>query len=1146
MDFHISHLARKRYELEDSLFSFRGNTIFANFHAARIFAQSMNNKRNLKVHPELTVQAGQVNAMGLIDEIMHVVIAQYRSQKASCLYEDLLSKLEKCIGKRKLDTTLRSFIREFPPVPVFHETLSVDDYLAGESEGISNRAAALEELLMLWLSSSNPASQPYNELFDDTSLRKSTSYLNVIDALHAYFDDQPFYGPDNQNLIDMLRAPAIAVPDSFKGQLEYIQSRWGNLLGHYLLKLLGSLNMISEEEQLRVLGPGPVRIPVYTSDSELENPRFSQDADWMPRLVMIAKNTYVWLDQLGKKYQRLISRLDQIPDEELDLLAERGFSGLWLIGLWERSRASARIKQLCGNPEAIASAYSLKEYKIADDLGGDGALQSLSERAWRRGIRLSSDMVPNHMAIDSNWVRDHPDWFISLPYSPFPSYSFNGINLSEEGRDAIQIEDHYFDRTDAAVVFKYQNQCNEKTYYIYHGNDGTSMPWNDTAQLNYLNPQVREAVIQAILEVARRFPIIRFDAAMTLAKRHYQRLWYPLPGGGCSIPSRSEFSMPQEQFNQLMPEEFWREVVDRVAIEAPDTLLLAEAFWLMEGYFVRTLGMHRVYNSAFMNLLRDEDNAKYRQVIKNTLEFDPEILKRFVNFMNNPDEHTAANQFGKGDKYFGICTLLATMPGLPMFGHGQVEGFTEKYGMEYKRAYLDEPIDQQLIDRHAWQIFPLLKNRYLFSNVDSFLFYDFINSEGQVDENVFAYSNSNGGQHSLVVYHNRFGDTSGWMKTSTAFMDKATGVLRHMELLKGLNLPDGKHQFVLFHDQLSGLEYIRNCAEIARKGIYIQLDAYRAHVFTDFRIEKDDETCILAQLHDHLNGRGTADFQELRWELPLRSILKPLREIANPGYFGFLLAQHPKAVGSKMPDFLLNEADHKLDNLIHGAENLLQMPLKIKESCGDFRKKTAMIYQLEWLDNILGDKLPQSLKQMIPWLREKSSGDIWLGIFCWVYLDCLRSSLGMPVDQFLELIAKWRFFGIIESALWDMGKQISSPGDLSRSIALLLRVNNWQTENARRGNGRIMRELLSDGFISDFLKVNDYGGKTWFGKESAETAFFLMAIAGLMEILTDSKQTHKRKLVRMEKLAGQLLSFKDAADSSGYNLNHFLDILDQA
>ena len=100
---------------------------------------------------------------------------------------------------------------------------------------------------------------PYKELFDDTQLKESTAYLEIINALQGFFDNQPFFGPDNQNLMDMLRSPAIAVPDSLKGQLDYIRSRWGDLLGHYLLKLLGSLNMISEEEHPRGLGPGPVR-----------------------------------------------------------------------------------------------------------------------------------------------------------------------------------------------------------------------------------------------------------------------------------------------------------------------------------------------------------------------------------------------------------------------------------------------------------------------------------------------------------------------------------------------------------------------------------------------------------------------------------------------------------------------------------------------------------------------------------------------------------------------------------------------------------------------------------------------------------------------------------------------------------------------
>ena len=87
-----------------------------------------------------------------------------------------------------------------------------------------------------------------------------------------------------------------------------------------------------------------------------------------------------------------------------------------------------------------------------------------------------------------------------------------------------------------------------------------------------------------------------------------------------------------------------------------------------------------------MNFLKMEENAKFRLSLKNVLEFNPEILKRYVNFMNNPDEETAMAQFGSGDKYFGACTLLAALPGLPMFGHGQIEGFKEKYGMEYRQG----------------------------------------------------------------------------------------------------------------------------------------------------------------------------------------------------------------------------------------------------------------------------------------------------------------------------------------------------------------------------------------------------------------------------------------------------------------------------
>ncbi len=352
---------------------------------------------------------------------------------------------------------------------------------------------------------------------------------------------------------------------------------------------------------------------------------------------------------------------------------------------------------MMGNPDAAASAYSLYDYVIAKELGDEQAFENLKQRCWQRGIRLSSDMVPNHTGIYSKWVIEKPDYFIQSSTPPFPAYKFSGPNLSEDERVEIRIEDQYYTRTDAAVVFERLDRFTGQKRYIYHGNDGTNMPWNDTAQLNLLLPEVRESLIQTIMHIARKTPIIRFDAAMTLTKKHYQRLWFPIPGTGGAIPSRADYAMTRSEFDEAMPNEFWREVVDRINSEMPDTLLLAEAFWLMEGYFVRSLGMHRVYNSAFMHMFMKEENSKYRELMKNTLSYDPEILKRYVNFMSNPDEETAINQFGKGDKYFGVATMLVTLPGLPMFAHGQVEGFSEKYGMEYKRAYYNEFIDNHLV-----------------------------------------------------------------------------------------------------------------------------------------------------------------------------------------------------------------------------------------------------------------------------------------------------------------------------------------------------------------------------------------------------------------------------------------------------------------
>ena len=847
----ITKTSRDTYQFSSDFFLPDGGVTFADYASARRFATEMSR------HRSQPVPASDIYAMQLIDEALRTLVRHYAPPE---VMKTAASHVDETLGAESVTTTQAKFVSEFPPEEIYRGEAGVEEYLKKISNG---RIKTLEELIYIFTHNTNPAVNPILDLVDDEPL-EPTAYKSLIASLNTFFakmaKDNERKQSGTESLFDILRAPSEASPYSLEGQLQFILDKWGHLLDEkYVSRIVRGMDFL-REEAIRQHGHADFKpdVPVQTfgGGEYQEYERYSPDKDWMPRLVLLAKNSYVWLEQLSRKHQRWIKTLDQIPDEELDILRDRGFTGLWLIGLWERSRASQRIKQRMGDAEAVASAYSLYSYDIAEDLGGWSALENLRWRAWQRGIRLSADMVPNHMGIDSRWVIEHPDWFLSLPYSPYPSYSFNSENLSDDPHVGIYLEDHYYDKTDAAVVFQRRDLQTGDVRYIYHGNDGTSFPWNDTAQLDYLKAEVREAVIQTILHVARNFPVIRFDAAMTLAKKHIQRLWFPEPGSGGAIPSRAEHGMTRAEFDEAIPNEFWREVVDRVAAEVPDTLLLAEAFWLLEGYFVRTLGMHRVYNSAFMHMLRDEDNEKYRLAIKNTLEFDPQILKRYVNFMNNPDEKTAVDQFGNGDKYFGVATVLSTLPGLPMFGHGQVEGFHEKYGMEFRKPKWDETPDEGLIRGHEWKIFPLFHHRYLFADVEQFFLYDFYHSDGGVDENVFAYSNIHNDERGLVIFQNRYADTRGWIKISAAYLDKTTGDLRQKSLAEGLGLPfEG---YVIFRDYVTHLEYIRSCEEFWQKGMYFELHAYQHHVFMNWRFVEDEKW---RDIYVALNGAGVESMQ---------------------------------------------------------------------------------------------------------------------------------------------------------------------------------------------------------------------------------------------------------------------------------------------
>jgi len=689
------------------------------------------------------------------------------------------------------------------------------------------------------------------------------------------------------------------------------------------------------------------------------------------------------------------------------------------------------------------------------------------------------------------------------------------------------------------------------------------MPWNDTAQLNMIRSEVREAVIQKIFEVARKFSIIRFDAAMTLAKKHFSRLWYPEPGKGGDIPSRSDHAMTREEFDKVFPMEFWREVVDRINNEMPDTLLLAEAFWLMEGYFVRTLGMHRVYNSAFMHMMMKEENSKYRDLISNTLEFEPEILKRYVNFMSNPDEETAIKQFGTDDKYFGVCMMMITLPGLPMFAHGQIEGYTEKYGMEYQRAYYNETPNQWLVDRHKYEIFPLMKKRYLFSQVANFWLFDFIDGYGNVNENVFAFTNTEHGERALIFYNNKYENTSGTIfRSSSKLMNNyGGGGIETRTIAEALWIKPSQKHFYIFRDHISNLEFIKTGIDIAVNGFYAGLGAFKYLVYLDWR-EVYDESGDWEKLAWKLGRSGVPNMQRALEEMKVEDIHFAFEKMFDDESLnGFIKTCILKDSDETKKD-RINFVDERYFNLLTAIKNHFGLNSDLKPIIEKFEDAIVSVRKLNFLledeYSIEKKSTDRNIHHAIQISRDTNYHDNSIIFMLWLIISNMKEVF--PVEDRINkqnYIEKLLLDTPIKRILNRLGK---GDTEIYNGINLLNIFHNNFNEILKifnvTMNDKIIFDkpddpiaeekvglvaLIDDESVRTFLCINRFEGVWYYSKENFENLLnWILTINGL-EIMKNSDAVLIKKL--FEQSYKKYNEIMEASKKSEYKLEQLKEKL---
>src|SRR6185312_5348193 len=117
-------------------------------------------------------------------------------------------------------------------------------------------------------------------------------------------------------------------------------------------------------------------------------------------------NTRVWLTELSRALGRPAT-LDNIPNAELDHLAQLGFHWVWFLSVWQTGPAAQRVSR--SNPgwrkefeetlpdlreeDVAGSGFAIQNYTVHRDLGGAAALARLRQRLQQRGLKLMLDFV---------------------------------------------------------------------------------------------------------------------------------------------------------------------------------------------------------------------------------------------------------------------------------------------------------------------------------------------------------------------------------------------------------------------------------------------------------------------------------------------------------------------------------------------------------------------------------------------------------------------------------------------------------------------------------------------------------------------------------------------------------------------------------
>jgi hypothetical protein len=365
--------------------------------------------------------------------------------------------------------------------------------------------------------------------------------------------------------------------------------------------------------------------------------------------VLYEIHTRDWLLRFSSK--RGIIRLDELPDQELDRLAELGFNWLWLLGVWQTGPAGARVSRAQADwrssyqaalpdlreDDIIGSTFAVSGYAVHQDFGGNEALAHLRARLRDRRIHLMLDFVANHTALDHPWVTEHPEYYITGTEAEFASQPANYTRLSGS----------------------------QSSHIMACGRDPYFSSWPDTLQLNYANPELQNAMLEQLHSISALCDGLRCDMAMLLLPEIFRRTW------------------------RIESEPFWPKAIAATREHTPGFLFLAEVYWGLE-WELQQQGFDFTYDKRLYDRLLAMAATPVRDHLKASIAFQ----RKLARFLENHDEPRAAAVLPL-PAHEAAAVIAFSIPGLKLIHDGQLEGYVRKPSIHLARRSI-EPVNPEL------------------------------------------------------------------------------------------------------------------------------------------------------------------------------------------------------------------------------------------------------------------------------------------------------------------------------------------------------------------------------------------------------------------------------------------------------------------